>query len=82
MASATFSHEAPAARPRTTKTVFQTRLPAVVKIKNGTIPTSKEQKEDHGYGLPQIQSILDQLGAEYAFDYKDGWFTFVAEIPL
>ena len=53
-----------------------------VKITNGTIPTSKEQKEDHGYGLPRIQSILDQLGAEYAFDYKDGWFTFVAEIPL
>lgn len=53
-----------------------------VKITNGTIPTSKEPKEDHGYGLPRIQSILDQLGAEYAFDYKDGWFTFVAEIPL
>lgn len=53
-----------------------------VKITNGTIPTSKKQKEDHGYGLPRIQSILDQLGAEYAFDYKDGWFTFVAEIPL
>lgn len=53
-----------------------------VKITNGTIATSKKQKEDHGYGLPRIQSILDQLGAEYAFDYKDGWFTFVAEIPL
>lgn len=53
-----------------------------VKITNGTIPTSKEPKEEHGYGLPRIQSILDQLGAEYAFDYKDGWFTFVAEIPL
>ena len=53
-----------------------------VKITNGTIATSKKQKEDHGYGLPRIQSILDQLGAEYAFDYKDGWFTFVAEISL
>lgn len=53
-----------------------------VKISNGTVPTSKEQREEHGYGLPRIQSILDQLGAEYAFDYKDGWFTFVAEIPL
>ncbi len=53
-----------------------------VRITNGSIPTSKTPKEDHGYGLPRIQSILDQLGAEYAFDYKDGWFTFVAEIPL
>ena len=45
---------------------------------NGT----KKSKINHGYGLSQVQSILAQLHAEYAFDYQDGWFTFVAEIPL
>lgn len=53
-----------------------------VTIKEGVIPTSKEPKDDHGYGLPRIQFILDQLHAEYAFDYKNGWFIFAAEIPL
>lgn len=53
-----------------------------VKVIGNSIPTSKEPKEDHGYGIPRIQHILNQLKAEYAFGYKDGWFTFAAEIPL
>lgn len=53
-----------------------------VKIWNNTIETSKKSKINHGYGLSQVKSILGQLHAEYAFDYQDGWFTFVAEIPL
>lgn len=52
-----------------------------VKISNNTIATSKMSKENHGYGLSQIQCILKQLHAEYVFDYQNGWFTFVAEIP-
>lgn len=54
----------------------------LVKIWNNTIETSKKSKINHGYGLSQVQSILGQLHAEYAFDYQDGWFTFAAEIPL
>lgn len=53
-----------------------------VKVIGNTIPTSKTPKEDHGYGIPRVQHILNQLKAEYAFGYKDGWFTFAAEIPL
>lgn len=53
-----------------------------VKIWNNAIETSKESKINHGYGLSQVRSILDQLHAEYAFDYQDGWFTFATEIPL
>ena len=53
-----------------------------VKIINNSIPTSKASKDDHGYGLSQIKHILNQLNAEYAFDYRAGWFAFVAEIPL
>lgn len=60
--------------------VRNTSLP--VKIWNNTIATSKKSKINHGYGLSQVHSILNQLRAEYAFDYQDGWFTFAAEIPL
>ncbi len=60
--------------------VRNTSLP--VTIHNGRIPTSKANKEDHGYGLGRIQYILDKLGGEYTFNYKDGWFTYAAEIPL
>lgn len=55
---------------------------APVKMVDDTIPTSKEPKEDHGYGIPRIRYILDQLQAEYVFDFCDDWFTFAAEIPI
>ena len=53
-----------------------------VRIINGIIPTSKDHSSDHGFGIPAIRYILDQLNAEYVFDYSDGWFRFVAEINL
>lgn len=53
-----------------------------VEFIGNTLPTSKEPKEDHGYGIPRIQYILDQLHAEYVFDFSDGWFTFASEVPL
>lgn len=52
-----------------------------VTIVDNKIPTSKEPKHDHGFGLVRIQHILNQFGAEYTFTYEDGWFQFVAEIP-
>ena len=53
-----------------------------VTMLDGEILTSKPNAEEHGYGLPAVKYILEQLGAEYAFAYSDGWFQFVAEIPL
>ena len=45
------------------------------------IPTTKEPKHEHGFGLVSVRRILEDLGAEYTFHYSDGWFEFVAEIP-
>lgn len=59
--------------------IRNTSLP--VTIKEDHIQTTKEPKKDHGYGLPCIQRLLNQLNAEFAFTYKDGWFEFAAEIP-
>lgn len=52
-----------------------------VLINNNQIETTKVPKMDHGYGLVTVQRILQSLNAEYTFDYIDGWFQFVAEIP-
>ena len=54
--------------------------PAVM-IHGKHIPTTKEPRHEHGYGLRTISRILDQNKAQYSFRYADGWFEFVAEIP-
>lgn len=51
-----------------------------VTIVHGEILTTKQNAAEHGYGLPAVKYILNQLGAEYTFAYHDGWFQFVAEI--
>lgn len=60
--------------------IRNTSLP--VEIKNNYIQTSKEPREDHGYGLAHIDLILNHLHAEFIRSYSDGWFEFAAEIPL
>lgn len=52
-----------------------------VTITDNCIPSTKVPGEDHGYGLSRIQYILNQLNAEFAFTYENGWFEFVSEIP-
>lgn len=53
-----------------------------VNIVGNQIETTKDDKINHGYGLPNIQKILHDLGAEYSFFYENGKFHFIAEIPL
>ncbi len=60
--------------------VRNTSLP--VDVNGGEIVTSKSDRKEHGYGLPAIKYILTELGAEFTFEYSDGWFTFAAEIPI
>lgn len=60
--------------------VRNTSLPVV--ITTGTIQTSKTKKKEHGFGLIGIRHVLDRNQAEYTYQYEDGWFQFVAEIPL
>ena len=51
-----------------------------VRITDGKIATSKQDSLSHGFGLMSVCYTLDKLGAEYTYDYNDGWFNFVAEI--
>lgn len=50
-------------------------------IVNGFPITTKSDKQNHGYGLQNVERLLDDLNAEHAWSYQDNWFSFVAEIP-
>jgi signal transduction histidine kinase len=60
--------------------IRNTSLP--VQTAGDTIPTSKHPPREHGFGLLNIRHILESLGAEYTYQYCDGWFEFVTEIPI
>ncbi len=51
-----------------------------VQIRDGKIPTSKQDSLSHGFGLLSVAYVLDKLDAEYTFGYEEGWFHFAAEI--
>lgn len=55
---------------------------APVTLVDGQLSTVKTDQMEHGYGLATVCRILKQYGAEYIFDYTEGWFHFAAEIPL
>ncbi len=40
-----------------------------------------ENKAEHGFGLPAVQRILQQMKGELVIDYSEPWFQVVAEIP-
>ncbi len=53
-----------------------------VSFVGGRPTTTKANKDKHGYGLLNVTHMLDGLGSEYAFNYQDGWFSFVSETPM
>lgn len=55
---------------------------APVHIVGDIIPTTKYPQHEHGFGLLNIKHILASLNAEYTYQYSEGWFEFVIEIPL
>ena len=52
-----------------------------VKILEGSIATTKKPAAAHGFGLPCVKNLLEQLNAEFTLHYENGWFQFAAEIP-
>ena len=61
--------------------VVNSSLP--VEIRDGkSIRTSKKPYSEHGYGLPAVRHVLEELHGEFAVEYRDGLFHFAAEIPL
>ena len=52
-----------------------------VTIVNNRISSLSIRPSEHGYGLRNVISILENKKAIYLFDYKDGYFSFTAQIP-
>lgn len=53
-----------------------------VEIVDGTIPSTKPDPSLHGYGLANVNTILDLYPDSFRnMSYKDGWFTHVIELP-
>lgn len=53
-----------------------------VQVLNGVPRTTKPDKQNHGYGLQNVERLLDDMMAEHAWTYHNYWFSFVAEIPI
>lgn len=53
-----------------------------INIVNNEIPSTKPNPQCHGYGLPNIKTIITKYHGEYAMSYKDGYFQFIFEIPI
>lgn len=59
--------------------VRNTSLP--VNLENNELTSKSNRGHEHGYGIPAIKYVLNELNAEYYFNYNNGWFHFVADIP-
>lgn len=60
--------------------IRNTSLP--VMIMDGKIPTTKEPQQEHGFGLPNIQKIVDSLHGDFTMQYENGWFEVAVELPI
>lgn len=52
-----------------------------VTILNGSIATTKEDSSLHGFGIPNIKSILARYNAVYVMQYDNGRFQFSIDWP-
>ena len=50
-------------------------------IQNGVPISSKDDKENHGYGTKSIKQIVEGLGGQCVFTHEDNQFIFQATIP-
>ena len=60
--------------------IFQGKFPIAIKrevsIRIYNIRTTKNNKEEHGWGIRNIVATLEKYDAEYIIDYKNGEFVF------
>lgn len=53
----------------------------LVIIENNEIPTSKEDQGKHGFGLRNVQMILDKYEGMGMMNYEEGCFSYTAVMP-
>ncbi len=60
--------------------VVSNRIAEELQYENNAIVSTKENKEQHGFGIYNIECILKKYSYEYSFYKKNDWFWFVAEL--
>lgn len=60
---------------------IKNRITASVLDKNPELSSTKEEKELHGFGIPQIKEIVDHYNGMYDFYEEDGFFCAGVFIP-
>lgn len=53
-----------------------------LQIVDGTIISSKDDNQHHGYGMRSVQRALEKYNAAYGYECKDKFFQYSAVIPL
>lgn len=53
-----------------------------IKLKNGLPETSKQDKEQHGFGMKSIKLIVKKYGGDMNFEFGNGIFNLTVMLPL
>ena len=61
---------------------FENYYEEELKYKEGSLSTTKKEKEYHGYGLKSIRYTVNKYEGAVTIDAKDGWFELKILIPL
>ena len=51
-------------------------------LENGELETTKKDNKNHGYGLKNIESVVQKYGGELIFNVRDGMFCLSVIIPV
>ena len=51
-------------------------------FKNGVPATTKEKKDEHGYGMKSIQAVVEKYNGEFNIDIEDGIFLIQIMLPI
>ena len=60
---------------------MKNRITASVLAENPELISSKNEKDLHGFGIPQIKEIVDSYNGMYDFYEEDGFFCVGVFIP-
>ncbi len=61
---------------------FENYFEGNLKVKDGDILTTKDEKEHHGYGIKSIRYIINKYDGALTVETKENWFEMKALIPI
>lgn len=62
--------------------IRNSQIANVQMLENGELETTKKDNKNHGYGLKNIESVVQKYGGELIFNVRDGMFCLSVIIPV